>query len=135
MQSILHHNSSGRNAFTGNLKSKEVHNAITLHPVKKAPLMYRLHSYMQGLRAQELRQDTLSLHRDISRMKHYLQSKDDNSIETNFPTAFTSSGFDLPIFPVEQADSDSYLGDHVILGIHFLRSTEIGRSTIILVLE
>lgn len=46
MQSILHHNSSGNRAFTGNLKSKEVHSAITLHPVKKAPLMYRLHAYM-----------------------------------------------------------------------------------------
>lgn len=116
MQSILHHNSSGVNAFTGNLKSKEIHNAITLHPVKKAPLMYRLHSYMQGLRAQELRQDTLSLHRDISRMKNYLQSKDDSSIETNFPTAFSSGLLDLPIFPVDRPDNPNYLGDHTILG-------------------
>lgn len=116
MQSILHHNSSGANAFTGNLKSKEIHNAITLHPVKRAPLMYRLHSYMQGLRAQELRQDTLSLHRDIARMKHYLQSKDDDSIETNFPTAFSNGLLELPIFPTDQADHPGFLGDHTILG-------------------
>ena len=47
MQYILRHNSSGKSAFTGNLKRKEIHNAITLHPVKQAPLMYRLHSYIQ----------------------------------------------------------------------------------------
>lgn len=47
MQYILRHNSSGRNAYTGKLKRKEIHNAITLHPIKQAPLMYRLHSYVQ----------------------------------------------------------------------------------------
>lgn len=46
MQSIFHHNSSGSRAFSGNLKNKEVHSAISLHPVKKAPFMYRLHSYV-----------------------------------------------------------------------------------------
>jgi chondroitin sulfate synthase len=45
MQAILHHNSSGVNAFTGNLKNKEVHSAITLHPVKKPSIMYRLQAY------------------------------------------------------------------------------------------
>lgn len=47
MQSILYHNSSGAQAFTGNLKKKEVHRAITLHPVKNPPHMYRLHNYMR----------------------------------------------------------------------------------------
>lgn len=47
MQSILYHNSSGAQAFTGNLKKKEVHRAITLHPVKSPPHMYRLHNYMR----------------------------------------------------------------------------------------
>lgn len=78
--------------------------------------MYRLHSYMQGLRAQELRQESLSLHRDISRMKHYMQSKDDNSINSNFQTDFSSNGFELPIFPATQPDSPHYLGDHDTLG-------------------
>jgi hypothetical protein len=47
MQSILYHNSSGAQAFTGSLKKKEVHRAITLHPVKSPPHMYRLHNYMR----------------------------------------------------------------------------------------
>lgn len=47
MQTILYHNSSGRDAFTGNLKQKEVHRAITLHPVKQHTHMYRIHNYMK----------------------------------------------------------------------------------------
>jgi len=47
MQTILYHNSSGRNAFTGNLKQKEVHRAITLHPIKQHQHMYRVHNYMK----------------------------------------------------------------------------------------
>lgn len=79
MQYILRHNSSGRNAYTGKLKRKEIHNAITLHPIKQAPLMYRLHSYIQGLKAEELRQESLLLHRDIKRMAKYLDVPDDST--------------------------------------------------------
>jgi len=50
MQTILYHNSSGRDAFTGNLKQKEVHRAITLHPVKQHTHMYRIHNYMKVCR-------------------------------------------------------------------------------------
>lgn len=112
MQSILHHNSSGQNAFTGNLKTKEIHNAITLHPVKRPPLMYRLHSYMQGLRAQQLRQETLSLHRDIAMMKSILLSKsEDNDID--FSMKF--EGSDLSIFPSNEPGDVNFFGDHDIL--------------------
>lgn len=108
MQSILHHNSSGKYAFTGNLKSKEIHNAITLHPVKKAPLMYRLHSYMQGLRVQDLRQEALSLHRDIAKMKVILNLTSNQNTLTSGVSVF-------PIGP----ESDHYLGDHEVLGMQF----------------
>lgn len=110
MQSILHHNSSGTNAFSGSLKSKEVHNAITLHPVKHPPLMYRLHTYMQGLRAQEIRQEALHLHRDIAVMKTLLMSK---SSELDFAAKFESD--QLPIFPSNEPDDANFIGDHDIL--------------------
>lgn len=121
MQLILHHNSSGQNAFTGNLKSKEIHNAITLHPIKHTPLMYRLHSYMQGLRAQELRQKTLSLHRDIAMMKSLLISKSasneghlyGNSIDSELPVKFESA--EINIFPSNEPSDPKFLGDHDIL--------------------
>lgn len=47
MQVILYHNQSSEAAFSGDLKQKEVHRAITLHPVKKPALMYRLHKYVK----------------------------------------------------------------------------------------
>lgn len=47
MQTILYHNSSGNEAFTGKLKYKEVHRAITLHPVKQYKHLYRVHNYMR----------------------------------------------------------------------------------------
>ncbi|EDW00448.1 GH11859 [Drosophila grimshawi] len=107
MQYILRHNSSGRNAYTGKLKRKEIHNAITLHPIKQAPLMYRLHSYIQGLKAEELRQESLLLHRDIKRMAKYLEVPDDST-------------YMLPsVSPAAVSDKEKgkqYFEDHNILG-------------------
>lgn len=108
MQYILRHNSSGRNAYTGKLKRKEIHNAITLHPIKQAPLMYRLHSYIQGLKAEELRQESLLLHRDIKRMAKYLEVPDEST-------------FMVPsVSPAAVPDTDNgkrHFEDHNILGI------------------
>lgn len=138
MQSILYHNSSGAQAFTGNLKRKEVHRAITLHPVKSPPHMYRLHNYMrvgvgsrnvtrvnvnrflcrlrkllfcvpsQGLQIQELQQERLNLHRDIHAMAKQLGL----SVE-NFKNLEIADG--VPLLPVSPHSKD-YPGDTEILG-------------------
>ncbi|XP_039438411.1 chondroitin sulfate synthase 1 isoform X1 [Culex pipiens pallens] len=105
MQSILHHNSSGNRAFSGNLKNKEVHSAITLHPVKRPALMYRLHAYTLGLKAQEFRQQSLLLHRDIAQMTTLLQ----------IPKINKNLAPGVPIFPQDET-SPAYLGDHNVLG-------------------
>lgn len=107
MQFILRHNSSGRNAFTGPLRRKEVHSAITLHPVKQAPLMYRLHAYIQSLRIEDLRQESLMLHRDIVRMAKYLQISETN--KNLVPS--------VPLFSKETVGTQ-YFEDHSILGIN-----------------
>lgn len=109
MQSILYHNSSGVQAFTGNLKKKEVHRAITLHPVKSAPHMYRLHNYMRGLRIQDLQQERIHLHRDIHTMAQELGV----NLETlrNYEIA---DG--VRLFPVDP-NSEDYPGDTDILGV------------------
>ncbi|XP_058064132.1 chondroitin sulfate synthase 1 [Anopheles bellator] len=107
MQSILHHNSSGNRAFSGSLKNKEVHSAITLHPVKQPAFMYRLHAYMLGLKAQELRQESLLLHRDIAKMTSLLQIP--RQINKNLAPG-------VPIFPRDESSAD-YLGDHNVLGV------------------
>jgi chondroitin sulfate synthase len=130
MQTIFHHNSSGNRAFTGNLKNKEVHSAITLHPIKKAPLMYRMHTYMlvglakimiydkkqlicsfsfvsQGLETQELRQESLYLHRDITQMVELLEIvKSGKELTPN-----------VPIFPISEYNKN-YLGDPTTSGKH-----------------
>ncbi|XP_065169963.1 chondroitin sulfate synthase 1 isoform X2 [Atheta coriaria] len=66
MQVILYHNQSSEAAFSGDLKQKEVHRAITLHPVKKPALMYRLHKYVKGLNIRARKQECIELHRDMA---------------------------------------------------------------------
>ncbi|KOC66565.1 Chondroitin sulfate synthase 1 [Habropoda laboriosa] len=109
MQSILYHNSSGAQAFTGNLKKKEVHRAITLHPVKSPPHMYRLHNYIRGLQVQDLQQERLNLHRDIYTMVKQLGVSVENL--KNFEIARG-----VPLFPTSPF-SKEYPGDTEILGV------------------
>ncbi|KAH0954878.1 hypothetical protein HN011_010547 [Eciton burchellii] len=109
MQSILYHNSSGAQAFTGSLKKKEVHRAITLHPVKSPPHMYRLHNYMRGLRIQELQQEKIYLHRDIRAMADKLGFNLEAS--KNYEIA---EG--VRLFPVD-SNSEDYPGDTDMLGV------------------
>lgn len=106
MQSIFHHNSSGNRAFSGKLKRKEVHSAITLHPIKRSPLMHRMYAYYLGLSAQELRQQSLYLHRDIAQMISLLQ----------IPKTHKMLARGVPLFPENESDSFNYVSDHDILG-------------------
>ncbi|XP_015927513.2 chondroitin sulfate synthase 1 [Parasteatoda tepidariorum] len=73
MQSIFYHSFSGEEVFTGRLKTKEIHRAITLHPIKQPPYLYRMHSYFHGLHTQDLRYNALNLYRDILEMENLLQ--------------------------------------------------------------
>lgn len=123
MQSILRHNSSGKYAFTGSLRSKEIHTAITLHPVKMAPLMYRLHAYMLGRRAQQLRQEALQLHRDIAAMSVLLRERGAEQAQQTAASrddADSAAGVELiggvPVFPHGPERPERYLGDHRVLG-------------------
>ncbi|XP_048505048.1 chondroitin sulfate synthase 1 isoform X2 [Athalia rosae] len=109
MQSILYHNSSGDQAFTGNLKRKEVHRAITLHPVKSPPYMYRLHNYMRGLRIRELQHLKVQLHRDIRSMMTELRINPDAIQEYELAKNFS-------LFPQKSGTAD-YLGDNQVLGV------------------
>jgi chondroitin sulfate synthase len=76
MQTIFYHNSSGESAFTESLKQREVHRATTLHPVKDFRHLYRLHSYFQSLKIQELLYETILLHRDLQHVSSTLKYQD-----------------------------------------------------------
>ncbi|XP_055384822.1 chondroitin sulfate synthase 1 [Condylostylus longicornis] len=106
MQYIMRHNSSGKTAFTGSLKKKDVNSAISLHPVKQAPLMYRLHSYIQGLKAHELRQESLYVHRDIIKMSKLLSL---NGISDKY----LAPG--VPLY--SPLSGEERFEDHTVLGI------------------
>ncbi|KAK8735340.1 hypothetical protein OTU49_005628 [Cherax quadricarinatus] len=67
MQSILYHNSSGTEAFTGPLKQREVHRAITLHPIKNHTHLYRLHSYIQGLNIRSSEAELVHFVRELTK--------------------------------------------------------------------
>ncbi|CAH0399323.1 unnamed protein product [Chilo suppressalis] len=108
MQTILHHNSSGATAYTGRLKRREVHRAITLHPVKEHRQLYRLHSYFKNLRIQELRESSLDLHRDISAAMRELHVPPEEVADYTLPG-------DVPLFPAKVGEP-GYLGDNQILG-------------------
>ncbi|XP_047532573.1 chondroitin sulfate synthase 1 [Vanessa atalanta] len=108
MQTILHHNGSGAAAYTGRLKKREVHRAITLHPVKDHRQMYRLHTYFKNLHIQDLREQSLDLHRDISSSVRQL------GVATDEVANFVLPG-DVPLFPVKIGEP-GYLGNNKILG-------------------
>ncbi|KAI5643856.1 chondroitin n-acetylgalactosaminyltransferase domain-containing protein [Phthorimaea operculella] len=108
MQTILHHNGSGSLAYTGRLKKREVHRAITLHPVKDHRQMYRMHSYFKNLRIQEIREESLDLHRNIAAAMKELQVPSEAIADYVLPG-------DTPLFPAKLGDP-GYLGDNEILG-------------------
>ena len=65
MQSLFYHNRSYDRAFTTNLNTKAVRNAITLHPIKRAAYMYRLHVHFMKLKIQDLLYDTVQQQRRL----------------------------------------------------------------------
>lgn len=75
MQNIFYHNSSGRAAFTGQLKSREVHRAITMHPIKDYPHMYRLHNYIKGMSIREKIYEGLKIRREIASLTEDLKKR------------------------------------------------------------
>ena len=74
MQSLFYHNRTGNKAYTGNLDTKAVRNAITLHPLKRPEYMYRLHAHFMELAIQEQSYDVVTLQRRLD-VLNQLQSK------------------------------------------------------------
>lgn len=65
MQSLFYHNRTGKKAYTMNLDTKAVRNAITLHPLKRPEFMYRLHSHFMELQIQHGSYDIVTLQRKL----------------------------------------------------------------------
>jgi hypothetical protein len=78
MQNIFHHNSSGNAAFTGDLLSREVLRATSLHPIKQHEYQYRLHNFLNMRKIIDLRQRALELRREVFKLKRELLAIDND---------------------------------------------------------
>ncbi|PFX22746.1 chondroitin sulfate synthase 1-like [Stylophora pistillata] len=74
MQALFYHNQSKTQAFHGNLDTKSVRKAITLHPVKQPSYMYRLQVHFMSMRIQELQHQAIKLQRVLKNMDLLLNS-------------------------------------------------------------
>ena len=54
MKALFHHSRNEKQSYGTNLKTSEVHDAITLHPIKETKRMNKLYVYFLELTAQEL---------------------------------------------------------------------------------
>ena len=82
MQTIFHHNQSGSVAFTDDLHVKEVHRAISLHPVKTSQHLHRIENYYTANSIHNLHHEILQLQREIKDMDSYLDKKEISVIES-----------------------------------------------------
>lgn len=90
MQHIFHHNSSGSNAYTSELLSKEVLRAISLHPVKKYEYQYRLHNFLNFRKIVDLRQRYLDLKREVFKLKNIFINNSAKKIDKSTTTTTKS---------------------------------------------
>lgn len=74
MQALFYHNQSKSEAYHGNLDTKSVRKAITLHPIKNPPYMYRIHSHFMGMGIQNLQHKAIKLQRLLRNMDVLLNS-------------------------------------------------------------
>ena len=71
---FLHdYNVSGQ-LFLGELNTKTINDAVTLHPIKDPAYMYRLHVHFNNERIQDLQQQGVKLQRVLRNMDRFLQA-------------------------------------------------------------
>ena len=67
MTALFHQSQNETKSYGGNLSTSEVHDAITLHPVKDTKRMHKLFVYLLGLSAQELFEISTQLQYEIQK--------------------------------------------------------------------
>jgi chondroitin sulfate synthase len=102
MQHIFHHNSSGNNAFTGDLLTREVLRATSLHPVKQHKYQYRLHNFLNQRkiidlrhRYVELKREVFKLRRDLLGLNNINDSNQNNFNETTTKNTTENNNFEV----------------------------------------
>jgi chondroitin sulfate synthase len=74
MQHLFYHNHNDPDdSFTGTLNVKDIHRAITLHPVKRPAFNYRLHNFFRTRKSADLAHRLLLLGRDVRTMSELMK--------------------------------------------------------------
>ena len=108
MQNVFHHNSSGDKAFTGELLSREVLRAISLHPIKQSQYQYRVHNFFNQRRILDLRHRQLELKRSSFAIKRQLiEFEATNLSKTTTTTTTTTSSHQLDDAAIMNAEVES----------------------------
>lgn len=89
MQNIFHHNSSGNQAYSGELLSREVLRAVSLHPIKRSKYQYRVHNFFNQRKIHDLRHRKLELRRRTFELKRDLLTIESNRTTTTTTTTTT----------------------------------------------
>ncbi|KAL9976419.1 hypothetical protein ACROYT_G013718 [Oculina patagonica] len=71
---FLHDYTANGAIFYGDLNTKNINDAITLHPIKQPAYMYRLHSHFMNERIQDLQHKAVKIQRVLRTMNRLLQS-------------------------------------------------------------
>ncbi|KAG8292050.1 hypothetical protein J6590_047952 [Homalodisca vitripennis] len=100
MVNVFYHNYTEKTAFTGPLKSKSVHDAVTLHPIKQPQYMYRLHNYIQSLRVRDLLQQRVGLYRELVYMASLVNKSVDRVLQSRSASC-DSCVIEAPLLGVE----------------------------------
>lgn len=79
MQHLFYHNyREEKGSFIHSLNAREVHRAITLHPVKEPVHQYRIRNYFSSRHILDLRQKSLNMHREIALMNQEIGLKNND---------------------------------------------------------
>ncbi|KAJ7369823.1 Chondroitin sulfate synthase 1 [Desmophyllum pertusum] len=81
MRSLFFHNyTANKPILYGDLNTKAINDAITLHPLKEPAYMYRLHSHFMNKRIQDLQHEGVKLQRVLRTMDQLLQANPSNRL-------------------------------------------------------
>ena len=78
MQKILYNNyNEPKGSFSHSLKDTNIHNAVSLHPIKDPSYQYRLAQYFMARSAASMRNALVLLQREVNAMNDLLQDRDE----------------------------------------------------------
>ncbi|XP_066925648.1 chondroitin sulfate synthase 1-like [Clytia hemisphaerica] len=108
MQSLFYHNRTGAKAYTTNLDTKAVRNAVTLHPLKRPEFMYRLHTHFMELKIQQTSYDVVVHQRQLDIVEKLLTKDLDKQSDDKLARLKDRKMFNQKMLPKEVPDWEMF---------------------------